>query len=99
MISGNASSCRDFTWMKWTSTPSISVLNCGSAFSRASHRRQSYSFTQYSRERPNRRQLHALRAILDELLSRPPHRCDAAAQVLQGFFREFNVERANRRGV
>jgi hypothetical protein len=41
MISGSASSCDDFTWMKWMSTPSISVVNCGSAFSRASHARQS----------------------------------------------------------
>ncbi len=41
MISGNAFSCRDFTWMKWMFTPSISVVNCGSAFSLASHRRQS----------------------------------------------------------
>ena len=41
MISGNASACWDFTWMKWTSTPSISVLNIGSAFSLASHARQS----------------------------------------------------------
>ena len=41
MMSGNASACCDFTWMKWTSTPSISVLNCGSAFNLASHRRQS----------------------------------------------------------
>ena len=41
MISGSASSCCDLTWMKWTSTPSISVLNCASAFSLASHLRQS----------------------------------------------------------
>ncbi len=41
MISGSASSCRDFTWMKWMSTPSISVVNCGSAFSFASALRQS----------------------------------------------------------
>ena len=46
MINGNAFSCADFTWMKWMSSPSISVLNCGSAFSRASHRRQSYSVVQ-----------------------------------------------------
>ena len=46
MISGNAFSCRDLTWMKWISTPSISVVNCGSAFSVASHVRQSYSFVQ-----------------------------------------------------
>ena len=33
--------------MKWMSTPSISVVNCGSAFSLASHRRQSYRVVQY----------------------------------------------------
>ena len=36
MISGSASSCCDFTWMKWMSTPSISVVNCGKALSSAS---------------------------------------------------------------
>ena len=41
MISGIGSACGDLTWMKWTSTPSISVLNCGSAFSLASKARQS----------------------------------------------------------
>jgi hypothetical protein len=41
MISGNASSCGDLTWMKWMSTPSISVMNCGKAFSFASTLRQS----------------------------------------------------------
>ena len=41
MISGSASACGDLTWMKWMSTPSISVVNCGSAFSLASHLRQS----------------------------------------------------------
>ena len=41
MISGTASSYDDFTWMKWMSSPSISVLNCGSAFSLASHLCQS----------------------------------------------------------
>jgi hypothetical protein len=46
MISGNAFSCRDLTWMKWISTPSISVVNCGSAFSLASVLRQSYSLVQ-----------------------------------------------------
>src|SRR5262245_21721034 len=33
--------------MKWTSTPSISVTNCGSAFRRASTRPKSYSLDQY----------------------------------------------------
>ena len=46
MISGSASSCCERTWMKWISTPSISVVNCGSAFSLASHARQSYSVSQ-----------------------------------------------------
>jgi hypothetical protein len=41
MISGSASSCGDSTWMRWTSTPSISVVNICSAFSSASHARQS----------------------------------------------------------
>jgi len=46
MISGSAFACRDLTWMKWTSAPSMSVVNCGSAFSSASHARQSYSVVQ-----------------------------------------------------
>ena len=46
MISGSASSCGERTWMKWMSTPSISVMNCGSAFSRASRRPKSYSVVQ-----------------------------------------------------
>ncbi len=46
MISGNAFSCGDLTWMKWIWTPSISVVNCGRAFSLASHLRQSYSLVQ-----------------------------------------------------
>jgi hypothetical protein len=41
MISGIAFSCGDLTWMKWMSSPSISVVNCGSAFSSASTLRQS----------------------------------------------------------
>ncbi len=41
MISGNASSCWERTWMKWMSSPSISVVNWGKAFSFASALRQS----------------------------------------------------------
>jgi len=36
-----AFSYRDRTWMKWMPVPSISVVNCGSAFSLAWHARQS----------------------------------------------------------
>ncbi len=46
ITNGSASSWADFTWMKWISTPSITVLNCGSALRRASHLRQSYSVVQ-----------------------------------------------------
>ena len=38
---GSALGSFDFTWMKWMSTPSILVMNIGSAFSRASTSRQS----------------------------------------------------------
>ena len=41
MISGSASSCSERTWMKWTFTPSISVVNCGKALSLASMRPKS----------------------------------------------------------
>ena len=49
MISGSASWCSDLTCTKWMSMPSISVVNCGSAFSRDSTRRPSYSVAQYWR--------------------------------------------------
>ena len=40
-ISGSASSCRERTWMKWMSTPSISVTKCGRVAKRFSNARQS----------------------------------------------------------
>ena len=40
-MSGNASSCAERTWMKWMSTPSISVTKCGRAAKRSSNVRQS----------------------------------------------------------
>jgi hypothetical protein len=46
MISGNAFSCFDRTWMRWMSVPSISVVNCGSALSFVSVARQSCSVVQ-----------------------------------------------------
>jgi hypothetical protein len=46
-ISGSASSCFERAWMKWMSSPSISVTACGKAFSFASHLRQSYRVAQY----------------------------------------------------
>jgi hypothetical protein len=40
-IRGSAFGCGDLTWMKWMSRPSISVRNCGSAFSLAATRPKS----------------------------------------------------------
>ena len=41
MIRGSAFSCDDLTWMKWMSTPSISVVNWGKPLSFSSALRQS----------------------------------------------------------
>jgi hypothetical protein len=46
MMTGSALSCSERTWMKWMSSPSISVMKWGRPFSFASHRRQSYSVAQ-----------------------------------------------------
>jgi hypothetical protein len=41
MITGKALGCFERKWMKWMSTPSMRVMNCGSALSFASAFRQS----------------------------------------------------------
>jgi hypothetical protein len=41
MISGNASAWGERTWRRWMSSPSISVMNWGRAFSLVSNRRRS----------------------------------------------------------
>ena len=41
MTSGSAFGCFERTWMKWMSSPSMFVTNCGKAFSFASAFRQS----------------------------------------------------------
>jgi len=41
MMTGSAPLCFERTWMKWMSSPSISVVNWGRALSFASHLRQS----------------------------------------------------------
>jgi hypothetical protein len=45
-IIGSAFSCFERTWMKWMSTPSISVRKFGKELIRASAFRQSWSFAQ-----------------------------------------------------
>jgi hypothetical protein len=78
------------------SSPSISVMNCGTAFNFASHVRQSYSLAQLARERLNRRELHVLRCVGDRFPFRPPGRLEAPAQVSQLSFRNVDLKRANR---
>src|SRR3954452_22394837 len=98
MISGSACSCGDFTWMKWMSTASISVVNCGSAF------KPCFALAPVVRGRPvagellHRGELDALRAILDELLARPPCGRDAPAEVVDLLVRDVDAEGADMRG-
>ena len=92
MISGKAFSCLDLTWMKWMSTPSISVVNCGRALSFASILRQSCSVRPVAGELLDRRQLHALRAIGDELLGRQPGGGEALAEIVEVGLWHLDVE-------
>jgi hypothetical protein len=46
MTRGRASACGERTWRKWMPSPSITVRNCGNAFSRVSVARQSYRSAQ-----------------------------------------------------
>jgi hypothetical protein len=77
------------------SSPSISVMNCGRAFSLASHLRQSYSVAQWL----DGRELHALRLIGDRFPFRPLRRVDAPAQFGQFGFRNIDTEGTNGRVV
>jgi len=95
MISGNASACGDFAWMKWISCPSISVLPCVSAFSLASHARQSYSAAPVARELSKRGQLHALRPVGDELPGGPARVSDALPEVGDRLVRHIDPERTD----
>ena len=95
MISGNAFACGDFTWMKWMSTPSISVLNCGSAFSFASQLAPVVVGRPVAGELLNRRQLHALRPICDQLTGGPTRCHNSSAQLDECPFRNVNTERTD----
>src|SRR5215213_9763939 len=80
--------------MKWMSSPSISVMKFGTAFSFSSHLRQSCSCP-IACECLHHRQLHALRLIFDGLPFGPPRRRDAPAEVVEFLFRNVNVEVAD----
>ncbi len=92
MISGSASSCSERTWMKWTSIPSISVTNCGKRVQPLGDSAEVVLARPVVGERLQRRQLDALRAVVDQLLARPARRLDATAQVVQPFLRQLDVE-------
>jgi hypothetical protein len=62
-ISASAPGWVELTWMKWMSSPSISVMNCGSAFSVPSHAR--YPTTRDAIDRTHSRsRAHACRGSL-----------------------------------
>ena len=77
------------------SSPSISVMNCGKAFSLASHFAPVVIRPPIARELLNRRELHALRFIRDRFPVRPPGRGDAPAKIDERVFRNVDVEGAD----
>ena len=99
MISGSAFSCWDLTWMKWMSTPSISVTNCGRAFSLRLDLAPVVVGRPVARERLDRRQLHALRRIGDELLAGEAGRGEALLEVVQVGLRDLDLEGADGGGI
>ena len=92
MISGSAFSCADLTWMKWMSTPSISVVNCGKRVELRLGLAPVVLGRPVARELLERRELHALRSIGDQLLGGPARRGDAAAQLGELLFGNVDVE-------
>ena len=81
--------------MKWTSTLSISVVNCGSAFSSASTRRRVVVVRPVARELLDRRELDALRPIGDKLLGGQARRLDPATKLVEGLVRDLDVKGPN----
>jgi hypothetical protein len=76
------------------SSPSISVMNAGRAFSLASTFRQSYSVPQLPRDFLHQRECYTLRVIRDGLLLGPLGRRQAAAQIGERLFRNLDAEGA-----
>jgi len=73
-------------------SPSISVMNCGRAFSFASILRQVVFRPPIARECLNRRELHALRLIRDGFPIWPPGCVDASAQFGEFRFRNIHLK-------
>ena len=85
--------------MKWMSRPSISVVNCRSAFSLASRAPVVLRLPVAGEKRPHRRELHALGLVSDGLLLGPLGGSDAATEILEGFVGNVDVERADLGGT
>ena len=81
--------------MKWMSTPSISVVNCGSALSLASTRAEVVVGRPVAGELLHRRQLDALRPVFYELLAGPARRLDPASQLGELLFGNLDLERTD----
>ena len=95
-MSGSAFSCFERTWMKWMSSPSISVMNCGSGVQPRLALAPVVLRRPIAREGLHRRELHALRCVRDRFPFGPPGRVDAPAQFEQFRFRNIHLKRANR---
>jgi hypothetical protein len=77
------------------STPSISGLNCGSAFSLASKPAPVVIGRPVAGELGGCRQLHALRPVRDEFPAGPACRGDAPPQAVDRFIRHVDTERTD----
>ena len=95
MISGSAFGWRERTWMKWMSSPSIVVTNCGSVFSLASAFAPVVVRAPVADQRLEACQLHALRAIGHGLFFGPTRRGDPPAEIDEGHFRDAHAKRSD----
>src|SRR3954471_18062041 len=75
------------------SSPSIWVMNCGRAFSRASHFEPVVLGRPVAGELLHGRERRALRVIVDRLALGPPGRVDAPAQLGQVVLGNLDAER------
>ena len=93
MISGNACSCRDLTWMKWMSES----VDLGLELRQGVQSRLALAPVVLGRpvagELLECGQLHALRPIADEFPARPARRRDTTAEVSQLLVRHVDLER------
>src|SRR4051794_18310133 len=93
MISGSAFSCGERTWMKWMSTPSILRHELRECVQPRFDPPQVVVGDPVGRELLNRRRLHALRPIFDELFGGQARRRYALAKVLEGLIGNGDAER------